>query len=292
MNTRIEVARQLTATRRHQLLALSIAIVAAVVAALPPLPQDPAYHALADRRTLLGIPNCLDVVSNLGFAIVGLAGLLELRRWDSDAGQQMTRWERHPYRVLFIAILLTAIGSSYYHLAPDNARLVWDRLPMSIGFMALLTTVWAERAGLRSARAMFAPLLVLGAASVLWWHWTELQGAGDLRLYVATQFGSLVVVVMLLLLYPPRYPGTRYLVIGLALYGVAKLFELADASIFSVGRIVSGHTLKHVVAAAGVGCLAVMLRISRTYRNSIRTARPASVSQAVPITRQSGADEG
>jgi len=74
------------------------------------------------------------------------------------------------------------------------------------------------------------------------------------------QFGSLLVVVLLLWLYPARYSGTGYLAAGLAAYAAAKGLEIADRSIFALGHVVSGHTLKHLVAAGGVACLAWMLR--------------------------------
>jgi hypothetical protein len=103
---------------------------------------------------------------------------------------------------------------------------------------------------------------------------SELQNAGDLRLYFLVQYGSLLLVVLLLILYPARYPGTGYLVVGLAAYAAAKVFELADQEIFSLGHIVSGHTLKHIAAAGGVACLVAMLR----------TRPPAAIYGAAPPT--------
>jgi hypothetical protein len=166
-------------------------------------------------------------------------------------------------------VALTALGSSYYHLAPDNTRLVWDRLPMTLGFMGLLTALLAERVGVSVGRWLLAPLVVLGAASVGYWHWSEVQNAGDLRPYLTVQFGSLLLLVLLLVLYPARSSGTGYLVAGLSLYAAAKGLELADRYVFEFGQIVSGHTLKHLAAAGGVACLAVMLRTRRSkFRNA------------------------
>jgi hypothetical protein len=213
---------------------------------------------MADQRLWLGIPNCLNVLSNLPFAIVGLLGLIAT--FGSGVGFRDS-WERWPYTALFSGVALTTVGSSYYHLAPDNARLVWDRLPMAVAFMGLLTTVLAERVSLRVARWLFLPLLVVGAASVGYWYWSELRGAGDLRLYLLVQFGSLLVVVFLLSFYPTIYAGTGYFVAGLAAYAAAKGFELVDVAIFSVGQIVSGHTLKHLVSAGAVACVVGMLRV-------------------------------
>jgi hypothetical protein len=111
-----------------------------------------------------------------------------------------------------------------------------------------------------AGRVLLGPLVAAGIASVIYWYWTELQGAGDLRPYALVQFGSLLLVGLILVFYPRRDAGTTYLVAGLAIYGVAKAFELADDRIFAAGGVVSGHALKHVAAAAGVWCIVLMVR--------------------------------
>ena len=252
---------QRTHVGRHFVVALAVFGAAAAVLVGPPVPQPLAYHSMADQRSWLGIPNALNVLSNLPFAVVGLLGLMAV--FGSNSGRRVPfhePWERWPYAAVFGGVALTTVGSSYYHLAPDNARLVWDRLPMTVGFMGLLTAVLVERVSPFLGRVLFVPLLVVGAASVGYWYWSELQGAGDLRPYLLVQFGSLLVVVLLLAMYPARYVGGGYLVAGLAAYAAAKGLELADGFIFARGGIISGHTLKHLVAAAGVACLVGMLR--------------------------------
>jgi len=244
---------------RHAALAISVAVAAVVVFARPPLAQDPAYHHMADHRACWMISNCLNVVSNLPFALVGWLGLaMVVRPGSGRATPFADAWERWPYGVLFGGTALTALGSVYYHLAPDNARLVWDRLPMTLGFMGLLTALVAERVSLRVGRILLWPLVLLGVGSVAYWYWSELQGRGDLRLYVLVQFGSLVLVLLLLLLYPARDFG--YLFTGLGAYAAAKVLEATDAPVFALGRIVSGHTLKHLAAAGAAACLVAMLR--------------------------------
>jgi hypothetical protein len=168
------------------------AIAAAVFLVVPPVPQLGTYHAMADQRLVLGIPNALNVLSNLPFALVGLVGLAAL---PND-------WRRWPYGTLFVCTALTTLGSSYYHLSPNNARLLWDRLPIAIGFMGLVTAIVADRVGIPVARRMFVPLLVVGAGSVVYWYATELAGHGDLRPWGIVQFGSLIAVALLLRLYP------------------------------------------------------------------------------------------
>jgi hypothetical protein len=246
---------------RHVLVLL--AVLAIIVAALrwPPIPQDPAYHNFADQRTLLGVPNCLNVLSNLPFAVVGFWGLLVIfARKPERVPLFADPWERWPYGALFAGTLLTAFGSSYYHLAPDDARLVWDRLPMTVGFMGLLSAVIAERASATAGRWLFGPRLSMGAASVLYWRGSEFGGRGDLRPYAVVQFGSLLVMVLLILLYRGRYAGTRYLISALSAYLIAKGFEAADRGIFALGHLISGHSMKHVAAAGGVAFVVLMLR--------------------------------
>ena len=246
---------------RHAALALAVTLACAGLLALPPIAQDPAYHRLADQRVLLGISNALNVLSNLPFGIVGLLGLATVfGRGAGRAGPVVGPGAAWPYGVLFAGVALTMAGSAYYHLAPDDARLVWDRLPMTAAFMGLVTAMLAERVSPRLGRLSLGPLLVLGVSSLAYWYWSELRGAGDLRPYILVQFGSLLVVLLLLVLYPARYPGTGYLVAGLGLYAGAKLFEAADAEVYAFGHVVSGHTLKHLVAAAGVACVVAMLR--------------------------------
>ena len=246
---------------RHLLLALAVVATVVVASLSPPIAHPPEYHLFVDQRPLLGVTNSLDVLSNIPFAIVGVLGLAVVAVRSRDRRVFADPWDRWPYAALFLGVALASAGSAYYHLAPDHARVVWDRLPMTVGFMALLTALLAERVSRRLARTVFVPLLVAGALSVVYWYWSELQQAGDLRPYLVVQFGSLAMVGLILALYRAPGPGTAYLVAGLAAYAAAKGLELADGVIFTAsGQTVSGHTLKHLVAAAGVGCLVVMLR--------------------------------
>jgi hypothetical protein len=246
-------------SRAVLVLGLMLAAGAAVLA-VPPIAQDPAYHDMADQRALFGIPNSLNVLSNLPFAIVGVVGLAATVRRPGEGPSPFEHpWLRWPYVAVFGGALLTAFGSSYYHLSPDNARLVWDRLPMTLAFMGLVAAVVGERVSVSLSRRLLLPLLALGAGSVAYWYGSELRGAGDLRPYALVQFGSLLVVLLVLLLHRGRPADTRYLLAGLLAYAAAKGLEWADPLVYGFGQIVSGHTLKHLAAAAGLGCVAAMI---------------------------------
>jgi hypothetical protein len=199
---------------------------------LPPLLQDQSYHQFADQRELFGIPNFWNVVSNLPFIAVGAVGLLRVRR---DA---ITI-------VLFTGLFLTGFGSSYYHLNPNDGTLFWDRLPMTLCFAAILAAVVEERVDARAGAMLLRPLLAIGIFSLLLWRWTD-----DLRLYAWAQFFPFLALVLILRLFPPKYTGASYWVTAAALYALAKLLEFLDEKIYSVGSILSGHTLKHLAAAA------------------------------------------
>jgi len=210
--------------------------------------QPVAYHNFADQRAWLGIPNFGDVASNAGFAIAGIWGLLVLLGQPSRVVFVDAR-EPWLYVIAFAGMILVALGSGYYHLAPDNERLVWDRLPMTIVFMSLVAAMFAERISVRAGLAALPVLLVLGVGSVWQWHWSEVRGAGDLRVYAAVQAYAVVSLLVILLL-PPRYTRRGDLLVVVGFYVLAKLLETFDQTIFSAGHIVSGHTLKHLAAAA------------------------------------------
>ncbi|MGY6213688.1 ceramidase domain-containing protein [Methylolobus aquaticus] len=235
-----------------------ITVVAAIAAALlPPIAQDPAYHAFADRRTLLGIPNCADALSNLPFIVVGALGLRSLSSGYPPGGLT----ELLPaYRAFFAGMVLVGVGSLYYHLDPTNATLVWDRLPMTISFMAFFAAVVGEHLSPALGRRLLWPLVVLGLATVLYWHLTETAGRGDLRPYALVQFLPLALMPLILLRHPSRLQGTRYLWAVLAAYALAKGAEAADAWIFGATGFVSGHSLKHLLAAGGGYAFLLALR--------------------------------
>jgi len=251
------------------LLLVTLAVIA-VDFMLPRIPQPQAYHDFADQRSFLGIPNFGDAVSNLPFAVFGVMGLLfwwRLHRShshvDPDARHFLDPRERWPYLVVFIGILLTAFGSAYYHLEPSNARLVWDRLPMTIAFMAVVAAIIAERISLRVGLWLLPLLVLIGMSSVLVWYRSELNGAGDLRFYATVQAYSVLFLFIALLL-PPRYTRSSDLAIVAGFYALAKVLESYDKPIFSaLGYTVSGHTLKHLAAAGAAYWILRMLQRRR-----------------------------
>jgi hypothetical protein len=248
------------AGRRARAFGVLAPIIAAAVLLLihGPIPQDPDYHRFADQRVLLGIPHAGDVLSNVAFLLAGVPGLALLWR-KPLAGVFASRAERISYLFFFAGVSLTAFGSAYYHFAPDSQRLFWDRLPMTLGFLSLLSSVIAERVSPRLSSLLLWPLLALGAASVLYWRLTQDAGGGDLRLYALVQYGSALVIALLLLLFPPRYThaGLFWAVAGA--YALAKLCELFDAPILRISGVVSGHSLKHLFAALSAGLVFAML---------------------------------
>ena len=261
------------------LLVLIVAAVAIIAMLLPPIPQPQWYHMFADQRRFLGIPNFNNVVSNFPFAAVGLWGLVFLLRssCSQDGRPFLDRRERWPYLMVFVGLILTAAGSSYYHLQPDNTSLVWDRLPMAIVFMSLLAAIAAERMSLRAGLWLMPLLLFVGVGSVWQWRVSELRGAGDLRFYAAVQLYSVLFLLIALLL-PSRYTRGRDFAVVAGLYVLAKILEALDRPIFELGHIVSGHTLKHL-AAAGAGYWIVRMLRKRRPLNAIPWGQPRSAAE-------------
>ena len=243
------------------------AVMAVADLLLPRIPQPAWYHAFADQRTLWGVPNFGNVISNVPFAVVGMWGLVFLLRLRREEMQRhfVDARERYPYYIVFAGLVLTAWGSAYYHLHPDNARLVWDRIPMTIVFMPLVAALTAERISVRMGLWLLPVLLLLGVGSVCQWYWSELQGAGDLRMYATVQTYT-VLFLLVMLLFPPKYTHSSDLGKVAGLYVLAKLLETFDRQVFAMGHVVSGHTLKHLAAALAGYFILRMLERRRPVR--------------------------
>jgi hypothetical protein len=156
------------------------------------------------------------------------------------------------YILFFSAVILVNFGSAYYHLWPDNETLVWDRLPMTLAFMALFTMIIGEFASIKASNIAFWPLVIFGIFSVVYWHFTETAGQGDLRPYVLVQFLPMLLIPLLILLFEPRFTMVSGYWFMLIAYGLAKVFEYYDVAVFNSLGVISGHSLKHIMAALGV----------------------------------------
>ena len=230
-------------SRAESGLLLGVAALLALALFGPMLPASAHQHTLADQRALWGIPCALDVLSNLPFAIAGLWGLVALRR---VAPGMLDAPSRALTNLFFAGLVCTAAGSALYHWQPQDAGLLWDRLGMVLPFAGLLGLAGASRVSARAGAAAAGTVLLAGPLAVLWW-----SHSGNLLPWAVVQLGGMLVVLALACL--PRRDGALALHLGavMALYALAKLFEAADHAVFeATGQAVSGHSLKHVLAAA------------------------------------------
>ena len=259
---------------------VALVVLAALAMALHgPIHQLAHYHEFADHRILLGVPNAGDVFSNAGFAIVGLWGLWAFR--DPERRARLgASWPG--YALFLVALLLTAAGSTWYHLAPDDARLVWDRLPIALACAGLLAAVHAETHAAAPRKWLTAELATAAVASVLWWSFTAHQGDGDLRPYLLLQGAPLVLIPLWQAM--AGAPREDRIAFGLAilLYAIAKAAELADHALFDTLGVVSGHTLKHLLAVAASAV--IVARIVRRDRTAAEAPRmPGSTRAAASM---------
>jgi hypothetical protein len=243
---------------------------------LPEIPQPQSYHGFADSRAWLGIANFLDTASNLPFVLVGLAGLHALWRAGSAASVRFRHPdERWAYFAFFAGVLLTGIGSAYYHLDPSDERLVWDRLPIALISGALVVAVLGDfrepPAGKRRQSVLdLAATLAVAAATVVYWAFSPGEG-GDLAPYLVLQAYTLVAVVVILIAGTPRYTRRGDVVLVIGFYCLARAGELLDPQVYAAGRLVSGHTLKHLFAALATAWLLRMI-LNRTVSPRLATS--------------------
>ena len=244
------------------LIALCAALAPWLVAALlPPLAQPQWYHDFADQRTLWHIPHGWNVLSNLAFVAVGLWGLRSCARGTMNfapgSGAARLAWF-----VMFAGVTLLGAGSAYYHLAPSDATLLWDRLPMALAFSGLVAGTLADRAP-RWGGPMLVVLIVTAIGSVVGW-----ATSGNLGPYLAMQASYVAAALLATALIRSPYTHADWLVGAIPLYAVAIGLERFDRPIdAALGSVISGHTLKHLLAAAAVLVIGCMLEL-RTHRAS------------------------
>ncbi len=238
----------MNATTKSAILILIGLVVTVAVMLQPPIAQDPAYHQFADQRGWAGLPHVLNLLSNVPYLLIGILGI---KRLASGRPAVIIEPLRFLYQLFFISLALIGLGSGWYHWAPDNASLVWDRLPIAIAFVTLFSIILAEHLHPKLGLTLFPLLLFLAISSVGYWYWTETLGQGDMRPYILVQLLPMILLALLLLMYPSALGRSRVYWLVLACYLVAKVFEVLDGQIYELGGLVSGHTLKHLVSAIG-----------------------------------------
>ncbi|XXG65411.1 hypothetical protein AAC387_Pa05g3119 [Persea americana] len=219
----------------------------------PAIPQSQQYHDFADKREFLGIPNTLNVVSNFPFLIVGIVGLILC--YHGNYFRLSLQGEVWGWTIFFIGVAAVAFGSSYYHLKPNDARLVWDRLPMTIAFTSIMAVFIIERIDAETGTVSIAPLVVAGIITILYWRFFD-----DLRPYALVQFVPCIAIPVMAILLPPMYTHSAYWLWAAVFYLLAKVEEAEDKVIYRwTHQIVSGHSLKHLCAAMVPVFLIIML---------------------------------
>jgi hypothetical protein len=225
-----------------------------------PIPQPEAYHRFFDQTTCFGVPHCRDTLSNIPFIVVGLLGA-----WFVGSSRASPRFidrrEKLPYACFFIAVAATGVWSGYYHLAPDNPRLAWDRAGIALAFASWFCAVVSDRASAAWGLRLLLPLLAASVGTVVYWITGELAGQGDLRPYLLVQLTPYLLVPVLLRACPARYRGGDVTVLVMALYALALLCDRYDRPIAEALGFVSGHTLKHLAGA--LAAAVVLLGIAR-----------------------------
>lgn len=246
---------------REWRLLLFVLSLAALALGGPQVAQLAGYHAFADQGGWHGLPHAGDVLSNIGFALAGAACLAALAR----ARQVLGGAERVLLALTGVGLLATGAASSWYHLAPDDARVAFDRAGMALAFAGLLGLA-ACRVSSRAGLALAAAVLVAGPASIAaWtltgnlWPWAVLQGGG-----------AVLLVVLAATPHPAALPVRWGAVVGL--YALAKLLEVGDHAVWSLtAGLVSGHSLKHLVAAlALLPVIAAVARVAPAGHNAAK----------------------
>ena len=229
--------------KKHLLLAVSLIGICSLYF-IGPIPQDTCYHNFSDNKMLFGITNFWNVISNIPFFIIGALGMIYTIKEMKTSNPLF--WNCF---IFFLGIFLTAMGSGYYHLNPTNKTLVWDRLPMTISFMAFFSIIIGDCITITAGKKSLLPFLSIGFLSIIYWQLTEQRGACDLRFYALVQFLPIMLMPIILLLHKSKLNIKTYYWLILLVYAIAKVFEANDNEVFRNLHLISGHTIKHIVAS-------------------------------------------
>jgi len=232
-----------------------LAIEVIAISLMDPITQSFDYHHFADQRTFLGIENFFDVVSNIPFLIIGLLGM----------SFTLKHYRRIPsansWFMVFLGVFLVCPGSMSYHLNPSHQTLIWDRVPMTIGFMAITSALFTYHLSHKKELIFLSLSLFLGFFSI--WYWVYFN---DLRVYVFVQLTPILLIPIFAFTEPALKSVKSMLLGAFALYFLAKVTEKYDQAIFN-NFLLSGHTIKHLLAGGAVLCF---YKMSQKLRNQLR----------------------
>ena len=204
-----------------------------------PIRQSQKYLNFADRRSILFVPNFFDVISSITFSYVGFSGLVQRKKSDPNI-----LWP-----LFFIGIFFIGPGSMYFHLNPNETTVIFDRLPMGVAFVSLFFAILIDTFNFsKGLKSLFIFSVLLGLGSTI--HWVVTR---DLRFYIWVQLTPILTAILVPILFRVISLKLRYLIYAAALYIIAKITEVYDQQIYSVtGELLSGHTLKHLLAALAI----------------------------------------
>lgn len=231
--------------KNHIIALITLLALSAYLILTQPVAQDLSYHSFADQNMYFNIANTCNVLSNLPFLLVGIYGLRLFLLNNSLCDNHI----KLNYQLFFIGLMITSFGSGFYHYTPNNLTLIIDRFGIAISFMALFTAYLGEYINVKQGRMLLWPLIALSILSVVYWGVSEQYGQGDLRLYALVQIIPMLLLPIIFICKKWRYSHQKYCFVLIIVYVLAKLVEHFDQQIFNALAFISGHSIKHLLAA-------------------------------------------
>jgi 1-acyl-sn-glycerol-3-phosphate acyltransferase len=235
-------------SNREKLLFAFFICISAIAVFSPSVAELDGYIHFADQREALGLPRAMDVLSNLPFLLVGLYGLSVVARTTNPI---------KPFAVaFFVGLVVTSMGSAWFHLHPlEHGRLAIDRLGMLVAFCGLIGLATALKVSLRAGYFVSIFVAVAGLVSV---HISN--STGNALPWAIVQFGGLALVLWFASIKNTKNQPVLNLWWVVVVYAAAKALEMADQPVFDWTRqVISGHSLKHIVASLAAWPVIAML---------------------------------
>lgn len=188
----------------------------------------------------------LNVFTSLPLSVAGAIGIRKAveRRDEALSATGL------PFLTFCFSLILSGVGSIWYHSFPSPANLLWDRLPIALSLASLACGIANLYPGSLWGTKLLGPAVVTTVSTVVYWNVTRLRGHEDLVPYAVAQVAAAMFVCYVSFLQWPHKATSGILRFALLAYAAGRVLEGMQAVIYSKIGFDFAHPGKHLLMSA------------------------------------------